>query len=202
MKTGITHRSMHNYLLRAITFNPTVIFKIHTFLETGSQNLSRGVKINPIHGVLEVAALRLERRAKAIKGPRHPLDKKKRGLPWFCSLPERLLHVFPLFQKQKHIKVMDIRSKPTFVPREHHLLFAFLLVCLLACLLISLYLCLPCLSQLSALCLLICTLHLFLPLLICWFLVFTFACTHIKRGHMELGHGLPSASKKGVDASM
>ena len=101
---------MHNYLLRAMTFNPTVIFKIHTFSETRSQNISRGVKINPIHGVLEVVALRLERRAEAIKGPKHPSDKlkrkkEKRGLPWFCSLPEHLLHVFPLFQTQKHIKV-------------------------------------------------------------------------------------------------
>ena len=121
MKTGITHRSMHNYLLRAITFNPTVIFKIHIFSETGNQNLSRGVKINPIHGVLEVAAIRLERRAKAIKGPRHPSDKKKRGLPWFCSLPERLLHVFPLFQKQKHIKVSLFFS----LHQKHKVLFLY-----------------------------------------------------------------------------
>ena len=48
---------------------------------------------------------------------------------------------------------MDIRSKPTFVPRGHHLLFVFLLVCLLACLLAFLFLCLPCLSCLSSLCL-------------------------------------------------
>ena len=48
---------------------------------------------------------------------------------------------------------MDIRSKPTFVPCEHHLLFAFLLLCLLACLLAFLFLFLPCLSCLSALCL-------------------------------------------------
>ena len=48
---------------------------------------------------------------------------------------------------------MDIQSKPTFVPRRHHLLFAFLLVCLLACLLAFLFLCLPCLSCLSTLCL-------------------------------------------------
>ena len=48
----------------------------------------------------------------------------------------------------------------------------------------------------------ICSLHLFLPLLVCWFLVFAFACTHIERGRMELGHDLPGASKKGKDASM
>ena len=48
----------------------------------------------------------------------------------------------------------------------------------------------------------ICTLNLFLPLLVCWFLAFAFACTHIEQGHIELGHGLPSASKKGEDASM
>ena len=53
----------------------------------------------------------------------------------------------------QHSEVMDIRSKPTFVIRGHHLLFTFLLVCLLACLLAFLLLCLPCLSCLSALCL-------------------------------------------------
>ena len=52
----------------------------------------------------------------------------------------------------QHNEVMDIWSKPTFVPRGHHLLFAFLLVCLLACLLAFLFLCLPCLSCLSTLC--------------------------------------------------
>ena len=55
---------------------------------------------------------------------------------------------------------MDIRSKPMFVPHGHHLLFAFLLVCLFACLfafllvfLFSCFLtfCLPYLSCLSAL---------------------------------------------------
>ena len=48
----------------------------------------------------------------------------------------------------------------------------------------------------------ICSLHLFLQLLICWFLVFAFTCTHMERGRMELRHSLPSASKKGEDASM
>ena len=59
-----------------------------------------------------------------------------------------LASVLSMFQ---HNEVMDIRSKPTFVPREHHLLFAFfaclpsyLFTCFLA-------LCLPCLSCLSTL---------------------------------------------------
>ena len=120
-------------------------------------------------------------------------------------------------------EAMDIRSKPTFVPCGHHLLFAFLLVCLPSCLLACLFafllsylfvylvahhvschmLCLPCLSCLSVLCLF----HMlfaffFLPLLVYWFLDFAFACTHMERGSMELGHKLPSASKKGEDASM
>ena len=74
--------------------------------------------------------------------------------------------------------------------------------CLLfACLLAFQLLCLPCLSCLFALCLFICSLHLFLPLLVCWFLVYTFACTHMERGCMELGHSPPGASKKGADAS-
>ena len=75
-------------------------------------------------------------------------------------------------------EAMDIRSKPTFVPCGHYLLFAFLLVCLFTCLLAFLLLCLPCLSCLSALCLSICFLHLFLPLLAFWFLFFAFECTH------------------------
>ena len=33
------------------------IFKIHTFSETGSQNISKGVKINPIKGLLGPAIL-------------------------------------------------------------------------------------------------------------------------------------------------
>ena len=40
------------------------------------------------------------------------------------------------------------------------------------------------------------------PLLVYWFLVFAFACTHMERGYMELGWDLLSASKKGVDASL
>ena len=41
----------------------------------------------------------------------------------------------------QHNEVMDIRSKPKFVPRGHHLLFAFLLVFLLSCSLVCM---LPC----------------------------------------------------------
>ena len=38
----------------------------------------------------------------------------------------------------QHNEVMDIRSKPTFVPRGHHFLYAFFLVCLFACFLVCL----------------------------------------------------------------
>ena len=51
-------------------------------------------------------------------------------------------------------------------------LFAFPFVCLL--------LCFPCLLCLFALCLFICFFHLFLPLLVCWFLVSSFACAHME----------------------
>ena len=40
------------------------------------------------------------------------------------------------------------------------------------------------------------------PLLVCWFLVFAFACTHTEQGYMELGRDLLGASKKGTDASL
>ena len=41
----------------------------------------------------------------------------------------------------------------------------------------------------------------FFPLLVCWFLVLVFACTHMKQGRIELGHGLPGTSKMGEDAT-
>ena len=79
-------------------------------------------------------------------------------------------------------------------------MFAFLLVCLLACFLVSLLamsIMLICFMPLSH------ALHIsFFPLLVYWFLVLAFACTHMKQGCMELGHGLLGASKKGEDASM
>ena len=96
----------------------------------------------------------------------------------------------------QHNEAMDTRSKPTFVPHGHHLLFTFLLVCLFASLLAFWFLCFPWLSCLSILCLSICSLHLFLLLFVCWFLVIAFAFTHMERGGMELGHRLPGANKK------
>ena len=88
-------------------------------------------------------------------------------------------------------------------------LFVCLSICLLsrlfvhlACLIPCHLLCLPCLSYLSIYAPFICSLYLFLPLLVSQFLVFAFACTHMERGCMELKHDLPGASKKGEDASM
>ena len=84
----------------------------------------------------------------------------------------------------QHNEAMDIRSKPTFVPRGHHILFAFLLFCLTICLLASLFLCLPCSSWLSTLCLF----HtLFAPFLSIACLLGSFLClcmyTHGARMH-------------------
>ena len=74
----------------------------------------------------------------------------------------------------QHNEVMNIWFKPKFVPREHQLLFVFLLVCFFACLLAFL-LYSPCLSCSSILWLFIYSLHVFLRLLVCWFLFFAFA---------------------------
>ena len=89
----------------------------------------------------------------------------------------------------------------------------FLLACLPSCFLVFCLSCglsclLPC-ALLAISTILICFMPLpyalcifFFPLLISWFLVFAFACTHMEQGHMELGHSLPGTSKKGEDASM
>ena len=125
-----------------------------------------------------------------------------------CSLVHAWVLLANVSSMLQHNEVMDIQSKPTFVPCRHHLcllsyLFAFLLVCLLTYLLAFLFLCLPCLLCLSALCLFHMLFASFPSIFFfCWFLVFTFACTHMERGRIELGHGLLSASKKGEDASM
>ena len=75
-------------------------------------------------------------------------------------------------------------------------LFAFSLVCLLSCF-FACHVYLVYLLYATF----ICSLHLFLPLLVCWFLVFVFACTHMEQGRKDQGHDLPSASKKSEDAS-
>ena len=97
----------------------------------------------------------------------------------------------------QHNEVMGIRSKLTFVPHGHHVLFTFLLVCLLACLLAFLLFACHVYCAYLFYTSFICSFHLFLPLLVYWFLVFAFTCTYMEKGRMELGHGLPSASKKG-----
>ena len=79
-----------------------------------------------------------------------------------------------------------------------------LLSCLFAFLLICLHSCFSACHVYHAYLLyasFICSLHHFLSLLVCWFLVFAFACTHMEPGHMELGHDLLGVSKKGKDTS-
>ena len=80
-------------------------------------------------------------------------------------------------------------------------------VCFLACLPSRLFACfLGSLLAMSIMliCFLVCLMPLScaLSLLVYWLLVFTFTCTHTKRGCMELGHGLPSASEEGKDVSI
>ena len=76
---------------------------------------------------------RLEKRVKARKGPRYPLDpkKKKKRLPGPCALPGLFLSVSPLFQTQKntqkdqkkknHIKVSQFFS----LHQKHKVLFLY-----------------------------------------------------------------------------
>ena len=93
--------------------------------------------------------------------------------------------------------------------RNLHLSLADTTVCLLSCLfafsLVSLLSCFFACHVYRAYLLyasFICYLHVFLPLLVCWLLVFAFACTHMEQGCSELRNNLPSASKNGSNASM
>ena len=100
----------------------------------------------------------------------------------------------------QHSEVINIQSKPTFVPCGHHPCLFAILPCFPFCSHLGFYVCHVYLVYLLYASLL-CSLHLFLPWLVRWFLVFTFACTHMERGCMELGHGLLGASKRGKDVS-
>ena len=97
------------------------------------------------------------------------------------------------------IKSLTFDPNLHLFPREHHLIRLLILLLVMS----------PATCQACFACMLVCFitiahyLHIsFFPLLVCWFLVFAFACTHMKGGRMELGHGLPGASKKGEDASI
>ena len=136
-----------------------------------------------------------------------------------CTTRWLSLHLYMLAYMSMHESCLLMchpyfnTMKPWISNPNIHLSLADTTFCLFVCLLscsfvhpvcpISYHiLCLPCLSCLSILCLFICFLHPFLPLLVYWFLVFAFACTHMKRGCMKLGHSLPGASKEGAGASM
>ena len=126
----------------------------------------------------------------------------------FCASLHACLHVhaWVLLDSASSMlqqnEVMDIRSKPTFVPRGHQLLFIFLLVCFYACLLTFL-LCLPSLSHSSILCL-FCILFASFPSITCLLVSCLCLCmhTHGAWGRMELGDGFLGASKRGANISM
>ena len=106
----------------------------------------------------------------------------------------------------QHNEVMDIQSKPTFVPRGRHLLFICLFVRLLSCLLVHLAClischmqCLPYLPCLFALRPFAIIYAFSFHCLSADFLVFAFACTHMEQGRTKLGHDLLGTSKKGTN---
>ena len=100
----------------------------------------------------------------------------------------------------QHNEVMDIQSKPTFVPHEHQPCLFAILLCFLFCPHPSFYV-YRVYHVYLFFSFLLCSLHLFLPWLVCCFHVFAFACTHMERGCMELGYVLPGTSKRGKDVS-
>ena len=124
-----------------------------------------------------------------------------------------LVSVSPMLQ---HNKAMDIRSKPIFIPHGHYLLFAILLVYPL--LVVAILLVYPfahmfahilyamlviaiLLARFAPFCYYLCISP--FPLLVYWFLVFAFACTHGARTHgarersprcKQKGHGCKLAN--------
>ena len=131
-----------------------------------------------------------------------------------CATHWLSMHLYMLAYMSMHKSCLlvccpcfNIMKLWTFDPNLH-LSLADTTFCLLSCLLVSFLaffpflLCLPCLSSLFALRPFLSSLYFFLPLLVCWFLVLAFTCTHTERGRMELRHGLPGTSKKGEGTSL
>ena len=101
------------------------IFKIHTFLEIGSQDLSRGSKIKPVWGGLKVAALEGPPPRKSCWGYKKPqAHKKKKDLPSSCALPGRFLHLSPLSQT-KNTQNTHIKASWFFSSPKHKVLFLY-----------------------------------------------------------------------------
>ena len=89
------------------------IFKIHTFLEIGSQDLSRGSKIKPVWGGLKVAALEGPPPRKSCWGYKKPqahTKKKKKKISLVLVLCLDVFYTFLLSLKQKTHKIHT--SKP------------------------------------------------------------------------------------------
>ena len=97
------------------------IFEFYTFLETGSQDLSRGVKINPIQDHLEVAALeppprnpcRGYKRPQAPSKPKNKNKKIKNETSWVLLSTWTNFELFSsLPNTKKHIKAFWFFSSP------------------------------------------------------------------------------------------
>ena len=84
------------------------IFKIHTFLETGSQDISKGVRIHTFFdfwGQGPLKGHRLEKRAKAIISPKHPTNQKRPHFFWSLPSAQPLYtFFFSLANSKKHKK--------------------------------------------------------------------------------------------------
>ena len=109
------------------------IFKFHTFSETGSQNLSKGVNINLIRGSWRLRPYkgrRLEVHARAINSPGTPQTWKDFFLS-FCSLLGIFPHIFPSFKHKKHTKKHPKKkTHQNFLillssPKKHNALFSY-----------------------------------------------------------------------------
>ena len=112
------------------------IFKIHTFSKIGSQNLSKGIKINPIHGLLKVAALeglpvalqgRLPRKVcQGYKRPQAPFRLEQTTFFWiFISTWMLSAHFSSLPNTKKHTKTHIKAFWFFFLHQKYKILFLY-----------------------------------------------------------------------------
>ena len=96
---GITHRSMHRKLPRAITFDPTIGFSRSIPFQKQEVKIFSGVSGSTLF--LAFQGRRLKTHFRAINSPRHPTDQEDHIFFWILPSAQ-LLYTFLSFKHQKH----------------------------------------------------------------------------------------------------
>ena len=104
------------------------IFRIHAFLDTGRQDLSKGVKINPIGFLLRLVALEgslPQSSCQGYKKPQAPFRPGRDHILWVLLFAWYFSTCFSLFQTQKNTKKTHQNFLILLSSPKHKVLFLY-----------------------------------------------------------------------------